>query len=62
MVRSRSRKPGYVSKLLLVAVFQLALSLSVFSQDISAKASTDKSDYLVGDYINYTIQVHCGKI
>ncbi len=61
MVRSRSRKPGYVSKLLLVAVFQLAVSSSVFSQDISAKASTDKSEYLVGDYINYTISVNCGK-
>jgi len=34
-------------------------SLPAVSQEITAKASADKSDYLVGDYINYSIQVDC---
>lgn len=32
---------------------------TAFSQEIAAKASTDKSEYLVGDYINYTISISC---
>jgi hypothetical protein len=32
-------------------------SFSTFSQNIIVKASTDKTDYLVGDYIYYSIQV-----
>jgi len=32
-----------------------------FSQELTARASTDKSEYLVGDYINYTIAINCDK-
>ena len=32
-----------------------------YSQEITAKASCDKSEYLVGDYIAYTIQVDYDK-
>lgn len=39
----------------------LILFSQSFSQEITAKASTDKSEYLVGDYINYTINVGCDK-
>ncbi len=35
----------------------LILSSSVFAQNISVSASTDTSDYLVGDYIHYNIEV-----
>jgi hypothetical protein len=33
----------------------------IASQGINAKAFTDKSDYLVGDYITYTIQINYNK-
>jgi hypothetical protein len=36
-------------------------SLNAFAQNISVKASTDKTDYLVGDYIYYSIQVDYDK-
>lgn len=39
----------------------LILFSQSFSQEITAKASTDKSEYLVGDYINYTINVSCSE-
>jgi hypothetical protein len=39
----------------------LILYSQSFSQEITAKASTDKSEYLVGDYINYTISVNCSE-
>ena len=32
-----------------------------FSQEITARASTDKTQYLVGDYIKYTINIDCDK-
>ncbi len=38
-------------------VLILSLASPAFSQITSASASTDKTDYLVGDYINYKIQV-----
>ncbi len=31
--------------------------VSTFGQNIRVTASTDTSDYLVGDYINFTIKV-----
>jgi hypothetical protein len=37
------------------------LSINAFAQNISVKASTDKTGYLVGDYIYYTIQVDYDK-
>jgi hypothetical protein len=37
------------------------ISLNAFAQNISVKASTDKTDYLVGDYIYYTIKVDYDK-
>lgn len=40
----------------------LLLSFTAFAQNISVKASTDKTDYLVGDYIYYTIQVDHDKM
>jgi uncharacterized protein YneF (UPF0154 family) len=33
-----------------------AISLNVYAQNISVSASTDTSDYLVGDYIQFTIR------
>jgi hypothetical protein len=46
-------------KLILGLIF--ILTLNAFAQNISVKASTDKTDYLVGDYIYYTIQVDHNK-
>jgi hypothetical protein len=37
------------------------ISLNAFAQNISVKASTDKTEYLVGDYIYYTIKVDYDK-
>ena len=50
-----------VKKFFILGVLFASFSLQLFAQNISAKASTDKSDYLVGDYINYTIQVNYDK-
>ncbi len=50
-----------VKKFFISIIFFASFSLQLFAQNISAKASTDKSDYLVGDYINYTIQVDYDK-
>ena len=50
-----------VKKFFILSVLFASFSLQLFAQNISAKASTDKSDYLVGDYINYTIQVNYDK-
>jgi len=38
-------------------IFFLAINLQSFAQSITARASVDSSDYLVGDYINYTFEV-----
>ena len=46
-----------VKNIRLIAGLILLLSLNAFAQNISVKASTDKTDYQVGDYIYYTIQV-----
>ncbi len=50
-----------VKKFFNIIFVALFLSLNSFAQDISVKASTDKIDYQVGDYINYTIQVNYNK-
>ncbi len=42
-------------------IFNLLLSPIAFSQEVTATASTDKSEYLVGDYIHYNIQINYGK-
>jgi hypothetical protein len=39
----------------------LCCARTSFSQEVTAKASADKPQYLVGDYINYTISVYCPK-
>lgn len=41
----------------LILIFVLSLSLSSYGQSISATASTDTTDYLVGDYIHLSIKV-----
>ena len=46
-----------VKKLAIVFIFFLSSFSNSYSQTISARAFSDKSDYLVGDYINYTIQI-----
>ncbi len=33
------------------------LTSQVYSQEISVTAFTDSSDYLIGDYINFTLSV-----
>ena len=38
-------------------IILLVGSYSLFGQTVTANASTDKKAYLVGDYINYTIQI-----
>ena len=62
-VRSRTINLYVASKLLPLGFYFLLLSCAgkSFSQEITAKASTDKTQYQVGDYINYTIVVNCGK-
>lgn len=45
-------------KYLVITISIIALSFySLNSQTISARAFTDKSEYQVGDYINYTIEI-----
>jgi len=39
----------------------LLLSINLSSQSISVLASVDSSDYLVGDYINYTLEIRAEK-
>lgn len=39
----------------------LLLSINLSAQSISVLASVDSSDYLVGDYINYTLEIRAGK-
>jgi hypothetical protein len=42
-------------------VLLLLLSINLSAQSISVLASVDSSDYLVGDYINYTLEVRTEK-
>ena len=42
-------------------VLLLLLSINLSAQSISVLASVDSSDYLVGDYINYTLEVRAEK-
>ena len=46
-----------VRKISFILAFILIFPVASLPQNISAKASTDKSSYLVGDYINYSIRV-----
>ncbi|MBE0572357.1 MAG: hypothetical protein IH618_12510 [Ignavibacteriaceae bacterium] len=39
----------------------LLLSINLSAQSISVLASVDSSDYLVGDYINYILEIRAGK-
>jgi hypothetical protein len=65
MVRKRGQRSGVRSRILFLSLFTSFLLLSgggaCFSQAITARASTDKTQYLIGDYINYTITVDCPK-
>jgi len=42
-------------------IFFLLLSIKLSAQSVSALASVDSSDYLVGDYITYTLEVRTDK-
>lgn len=44
-------------KTLLSLLLILSFTLSVFAQEISVKASTDSSDYLIGDHINFSLTI-----
>lgn len=50
-----------VKKLLSIIFIILIISLNTFAQSVTANASTDKSDYLVGDYIHFNIKVDYNK-
>jgi hypothetical protein len=50
-----------VRKVLLIITFLLLCGYTTFSQNISVLASTDSTDYLVGDYIHYNIQIAVNK-
>ncbi len=50
-----------VKKIFIILAALLSFQIACHAQNISAKASTDKSSYLVGDYINYAIQVQRDK-
>ncbi len=42
-------------------IISLILSINLFSQSVTALASVDSSDYLVGDFINYTLEIRADK-
>lgn len=42
-------------------IFLFLLNVSLSAQSISVLASVDSSDYLVGDYINYTLEIRAEK-
>ncbi len=46
-----------VNSVLKYFVLLLLLSIKLSAQSISVLASVDSSDYLVGDYINYTLEI-----
>lgn len=50
-----------VNALVKYFIILLLLNISVSAQSISTLASVDSSDYLVGDYINYTLEIRAEK-
>lgn len=44
-------------KFLLRIIFSVLIVLPVYSQEISVKAFTDSSDYLIGDHINFSLSI-----
>ncbi len=46
-----------VKRTIILIGFLSLFTFNAFAQNVTAKASVDKQDYLVGDYINYTITV-----
>ena len=50
-----------VNSLFKYFIISLVLSINLFSQSITALASVDSSDYLVGDFINYTLEIRADK-
>lgn len=48
-----------LSKIVLILIFLFCVQ--IYSQQVSALASVDSSNYLVGDYINYTLEVRTPK-
>jgi hypothetical protein len=55
-IRSQNLILAFASCILLLSSINISSA-----QEITARASTDKVRYQVGDYINYTITVHCDK-
>lgn len=50
-----------VKVLLKLFILSFFLAVKIFCQSISVLASVDSSDYLVGDYINYTLEIRADK-
>ncbi len=50
-----------VNSVMKYLVFLLLLNFNLSAQSISVLASVDSSDYLVGDYINYTLEIRADK-
>ena len=50
-----------VKNLLNYFCFLFILNISLSAQSISVLASVDSSDYLIGDYINYTLEIRADK-
>ncbi len=45
-------------KFLLKFILSVLIIVPVYSQEISVKAFTDSSDYLIGDHINFTLLIN----
>ena len=50
-----------VKKYFSIILFVCSFAFNVSAQNVTAKASTDKSTYLVGDYIHFKIQIEYNK-
>ncbi len=50
-----------VKKILFILFSAVLFSAVSFAQDISATASVDTSDYMLGDYIHFTVQIRADK-
>jgi hypothetical protein len=50
-----------VNNFIKYSILFLFLGSKIFAQSISALASVDSSDYLVGDFINYTLEIRAEK-
>ena len=50
-----------VSRVIKYIALLILLSINLSAQSVSVLASVDSSDYLVGDYINYTLEIRAEK-